>query len=197
MPGEMSNNNGEVIKDLGDIIYKMLALLASLVALKFTPIGETLFAKHYMSLVLAAVMVYFLLWIFYTLVLLHRTTITTLFPISLLYGILCAVSFAALRIISPNTNFAIFNLSLWLLVFILIIAFIYYFQNQTFHHVAAELPLVQLTVNGDGNISVPEQPATQHKLDFAGDKCVQVPPPCMTGFDRDCDGMVDLEENRS
>jgi hypothetical protein len=191
MPGEMSNN-GEVIKDLGDIIYKLFALLASLVALKFTAIGETLFEKHYMPLVLAAVMVYFLLWIFCTLVLLHRTTITTLFPISLLYGILCAVSFVALRIISPNTNFAIFNLSLWLLVFILIIAFIYYFQNQTFHHVSAGLPLGQLTVNGDGNISVPEQLES-----VAGDKCVQVPPPCMTGFDRDCDGMVDLEENRS
>ncbi|MCH86327.1 hypothetical protein A2U01_0007182 [Trifolium medium] len=120
-----------------------------------------------------------------------------------MYGILCAVSFAAFRIISPNTNFAIFNLALCLFVFILI-AFIYYYQNQTFDDAAtyaSELPLV----NGDGNISAPEQlesvagqPATQHKLDIGGEECVEVPlpPPCMTGFDRDCDVMVDLEGNR-
>ncbi|KAK2405953.1 hypothetical protein QL285_041746 [Trifolium repens] len=34
----------------------MFVLLASLVALKHTAIGETLFEKHYMPLVLAAVM---------------------------------------------------------------------------------------------------------------------------------------------
>jgi hypothetical protein len=170
MPGEMSNN-GEVIKDLGDIIYKLFALLASLVALKFTAIGETLFEKHYMPLVLAAVMVYFLLWIFCTLVLLHRTPpITYLFPISVLYGIVCAVSFAAFRIISPDTTFATFNLTSWLFTFI-VIAFIYY-QNQTVDDVAtygSEQPVVtavQLTVNGGGNISVEQlgsvavQPAT-------------------------------------
>jgi hypothetical protein len=60
-----------------------------------------------------------------------------------------------------------------------------------------------LTVNGGGNISVEQlgsvavQPATtQHKLDIIGEECVEVPPPCMTGFHRDYDGMVDLEENR-
>jgi hypothetical protein len=216
MPGEMSNN-GEVIKDLGDIIYKLFALLASLVALKFTAIGETLFEKHYMPLVLAAVMVYFLLWIFCTLVLLHRTPpITYLFPISVLYGIVCAVSFAAFRIISPDTTFATFNLTSWLFTFI-VIAFIYH-QNQTVDDdddddddddvatYGSEQPVltaVQLTVNGGGNISVEQlgsvavQPATtQHNLDIGAEECVEVPPPCMTGFDRDYDGMVDLEENR-
>jgi hypothetical protein len=169
------SNNGEVIKDLSDIIYKLFALLASLVALKFTAIGETLFEKHYMPLVLAAVMVYFLLWIFYTLVLFHRTPITYLFPISVLYGIVCAVSFAAFRIISPDTNFATFNLTLWLFTFI-VIAFIYH-QNQTVDDdddddvatYGSEQPVltaVQLTVNGGGNISVEQlgsvavQPAT-------------------------------------
>jgi ABC-type enterochelin transport system permease subunit len=159
-----------MIKDLLEIIYKMFVLLASLVALKHTAIGETLFEKHYMPLVLAAVMVYFLLWIFYTLVSVHRTTITTLILISVLYGIVCAVSFAAFRIISPDTNFATFNLTLWLFTFI-VIAFIYY-QNQTVDDVAtygSEQPVVtavQLTVNGGGNISVEQlgsvavQPAT-------------------------------------
>ncbi|WJX85965.1 hypothetical protein P8452_68339 [Trifolium repens] len=177
----------------------MFALLASLVALKFTPIGETLFAKHYMPLVLAAVMVFFLLWIFYTLVLFdHHTTITTLFPISLLYGIVCAVSFAAFRIISPDTNFAIFNLALWLFIFIIIV--IIYYRNQSFDDVAAtygsELPLVA-AIHGDGDISeqlgsIVGQPATQHKLDVGGDKCLEV----SISIDRDYDGMVDLEENR-
>jgi hypothetical protein len=180
-------SNVSAIKDLGDIVYKMFALLASLVALKFTPIGETLFAKHYMLLVLTAVMVFFLLWIFYTLVLLdHHTTITTLFPISLLYGIVCAVSFAAFRIISPDTNFAIFNLALWLFVYIIIV--IIYNRNQSFDDVAAtygsELPLVA-AIHGDGDIS-------EHKLDVSGDECLEV----SISFDRDYDGMVDLEENR-
>ncbi|PNX82438.1 hypothetical protein L195_g038467, partial [Trifolium pratense] len=41
-----------------------------------------------------------------------------------------------------------------------------------------------------------QQPATQHKLDIGRQECIEVPLPCMTGFDRDCDGVVDLEENR-
>jgi hypothetical protein len=121
-----------------------------------------------------------------------------LFPISVLYGIVCAVSFAAFRIISPDTNFAIFNLVLWLFTFIVIV--IIYHQSLDVSTYGSELPIVA-AVNGDGNIllqlgSVPGQPATQHKLDIGRDECLGVPPPCMIGFDRGYDGMVDLEENR-
>lgn len=121
------NFKGEVIKELGDIIYKMFALLVALVTLKFTKIGETLFAKQYTPLVVAAVLVFFLLWIFSILIPDH-ITIETLFPISLMYGLTCAVSFAALTIILPNI-FAIFNLALWLIVYFVILYINYQNQN--------------------------------------------------------------------
>jgi len=128
-PREMRKCNfkGDVIKDLGDIIYKMFALLVALVTLKFTKIGETLFAKQYTPLVVAAVLVFFLLWIFSILIPNH-ITIETLFPISLMYGLTCAVSFAALTIILPNIA-AILNLTLWVIVFFAILYINYQHQN--------------------------------------------------------------------
>lgn len=122
------NFKGEVIKDLGDIIYKMFALLVALVTLKFTKIGETLFAKQYTPWVVAAVLIFFLLWIFSILLIPDHITIETLFPISLMYGLTCAVSFAALTIILPNIV-AILNLTLWLIVFFVILYINYQNQN--------------------------------------------------------------------
>jgi len=113
------NFKGEVIKELGDIIYKMFALLVALVTLKFTKIGETLFAKQYTSLVVAAVLVFFLIWIF-SILIPNQITVETLFPISLMYGLTCAVSFAALTIILPNIA-AILNLALWFIVYFVIL----------------------------------------------------------------------------
>jgi hypothetical protein len=77
-------------------------------------------------------------------------------------------------------------LALWLFVYIIIV--IIYNRNQSFDDVAAtygsELPLVA-AIHGDGDIS-------EHKLDVSGDECLEV----SISFDRDYDGMVDLEENR-
>jgi len=193
-----NNDNGEVLKDIADNFSKLFALLLGMVAVKFTKVGDTLFSKPYTTWVIAAVMLYFFILILHTL-LRHNITISTYFLISLLLFLGCVVSFSALRIISPDI--AIFNLALWVILFIVIIAnAIVNYQNQSQNlsvtaSSSGELELVsqnqKFDINGDGKVSASDLGQSSTKLQ-------EVDPglssPCITGFDRDKDGMSDLKE---
>jgi len=192
------NFNGEVIEKLGDIVYKMFVLLAALVTLKLTKITDALFSNPYTPEVVASVMVFFLLWIS-SIFVPNRITVSTFFPISFIYGIACAVSFAALTIISPNIS--IFNLVLWIIVFVVILLINYLNRNLSVASSCSEIELVsqkKLVLNGsrhvEGSVTVLEmgQSSTQQEVDEGvGVSSPYMPP----NFDRDGDSMVDLEEN--
>ncbi|WJX85960.1 hypothetical protein P8452_68334 [Trifolium repens] len=172
--------NGKVIKELGDIVFKLMttsiALKAlqlasiSLVALKF--MEKNPFANDFAPFVVMAIMVCFLLLIFYA-ALLDDRTIATLFPITLIYGLACVWSFGTLRILFQNSlNIAVVNLPLE--------------------------SITTITNIGDGN--APEHPVmgpptTQqmHVSDSGSDEeeLGVVLPPALDGNG----GMVDLEMN--
>lgn len=85
---QCNSNAKEVFRDLANIFYKMLTILAASVALKSTETGEKLFGQQYTTCVsvVAAIMVYFLVWVLHTLLLQHDpiNTFSGFFPISLL-----------------------------------------------------------------------------------------------------------------
>jgi hypothetical protein len=160
----MQRSNGKVIKELGDIVYRLIIASLSLVALHLTSIGlvalkfmeKNLFANNYAPFFVVAIMVYFLLLIFYTAVLDDRNrTIATLFPITLVYGFACVWSFGTLRILIPQSStFAVVNMVLWITGYIIIFAI--YFKKKKAKN-GSKQPLESTsTINGDGN--APEHP---------------------------------------
>lgn len=106
---QCNSNAKEVFRDLANIFYKMLTILAALVALKSTETGEKLFGQQYTTCVsvVAAIMVYFLVWVLHTLLLQHDpiNTFSGFFPISLLLLLGCLVSFLAMRLLFSSNYY--------------------------------------------------------------------------------------------
>lgn len=192
-----NNFNGPVIKDLGDIICKMFVLLAALVIAKVTKDSETLFANHFTPWVIIASLVLFLIWIFSILVPNHITTIATLVPISFMYGIACFVSFASLTFTSLKIA-AIFNLALWVIIFLLILFINYQNQNldvaSSLNHEAASGG--EVAASG-GEIELVPQKFDSNVLDQGQLRTQQEVDSLYRRVDSDIDSMVDLEENRN
>ncbi|AET01275.2 transmembrane protein, putative [Medicago truncatula] len=128
--GGFWSNIKEVVKDLAEIFYKKFIILAAMVAVKCTHVGEKFFTQHYIiySASVYMIMAYFLVWVLQTL-LQQPIPNSGLFPISLLLSLGCAVSFLALTLIS--LNIAVINLVLWVFTFILVIFNNYYQQKLT------------------------------------------------------------------
>lgn len=121
-----NDHKREAFHDLANILYKMFTILATLVALKFTDPGH--YHQHTATeCVLAAIILYFLLWLLHTLLQHPINTVAAFFPISLLLLLGCIVSFLTLTLISFN-NIAIITLALWIIVFIVVVMFNFYHQ---------------------------------------------------------------------